>query len=1373
MNTEQKNEESIFKLAFKIKSPTERSAYLKKACGDDNVLLARVEALLKASDKAGSFLDSPPVGSIVTLDDSPLSEGPGTKIGRYKLLQQIGEGGFGVVYMAEQEQPIRRRVALKIIKLGMDTKQVIARFEAERQALALMDHPNIAHVFDAGTTDTGRPYFVMELVKGVPITEYCDSNNLSTDERLRLFIDVCRAVQHAHQKGIIHRDIKPTNVMITLRDGVPVPKVIDFGIAKATQQRLTEKTLFTEFRQFIGTPEYMSPEQAEMSELDVDTRSDIYSLGVLLYELLTGTTPFDANELRSAAFDEIVRIIREAEPPKPSTRLSTLGDTLGEVARHRHVGPGQLCKIVRGELDWIVMRTLEKDRTRRYETANGLVMDIERYMNDEPVMAGPPSTAYRLKKFLRRNKTSVILASSIAAALVVGLCLATIGFIQASRQRDKAVAAEAEAIAAKSDVVRQRDLAEEQRQRAEANLSFALDALDNIYLEVSEEQLPKEQLIEKADRKLLEKALEFYERFAEENSDNTTLREETAQAYGRVGIIELKLDQFERAEQALRTAIAMYEQLTGEFPDVPKYRSNLADAQTTLGIALRLKGKLDEAEKAHHTVMAMYEELASDFPDEPVYQSDLAGESVNLGNVLLDKGELDEAEKAYRNVIAIHEKLVSKFPDVPKYRSRLALGHINLGVVLDDKGKFDEATQAYNRSSAILEELVSEFPDNSEYRSNLASSHSNLGRALLYEGRLDEAEQAYRNAIVTYKELVREFPGVPRYRSRLGYSNISLGIVLNNKGKLDEAEQAYRNAIVTYEELVREFPDVPKYRSVLAISHSNLGRALREAGRLDEAEKATHTAIAIREELASEFPDVPEYRSGLALGHSNLGNVLYKKGKLDEAEKAYRNAIAIRQELVSEFADNPKYRSSLANSANSLAWHLVTNPDISPSDAAGAVELAEKAVQAVPEESMYWNTLGVAHYRAGSWEDTITTLRKSRDLGTGWHEGIDLFFLAMAQFQLGGKDEGRRNYFKAVEWTQQNKPGDEELRRFGVEAAELLGIPDMLGISLKLNRQNWAAGIRADVVERATRACEITNWQDHGYLNTLAAAYSESGDFENAVKWQKEAIKNIPQDMSSKWNDTYEYCLGLYEAKQPYHTGHPWNFSNGRLVACWDFVQSEEGTVVDSSGNGLKGKLIGGAKITEDPQRGKVLDVDGDGKYVDCGDSWLFDISGSITISALINAKSWTKEIWRGYIVSKDDWEIGINGYSLRCGENGRLSFVLGIGIPNGWPEAVSAPNSMVTNKWYHVAGTYDGKSIKVYINGLLSGSSEQTGTINLSNYDLNIGRGAFKRDRLFYGLIDDVRIYSYALSQAEIAALAAESNPELPTVGKEQEEKE
>ena len=395
----------------KVLDPADRASFLDEECADALDLRAEVESLLAHSDQGTSQLHLRPSdedGEITIVDRGRLSEGPGTRIGPYKILQQIGEGGFGVVYMAEQEEPVQRRVALKIIKLGMDTKQVIARFEAERQALAMMEHPNIAKVFEAGATETGRPYFVMELVKGITITEYCDRNNLKTRQRLDLFLQVCSAIQHAHQKGVIHRDIKPSNVLVTLHDTRPVPKVIDFGIAKATSRRLTEKTLFTEFRHFVGTPEYMSPDQAEISGLDIDTRTDIYSLGVLLYELLTGTTPFDSATLRKAAYGEIQRILREVEPPKPSTRLDTLAEEGTDIAKRRRGEPGALSRLMRGDLDWIVMKAIEKDRTRRYQSASEFAADVQRYLQKQPVLAGPPSVIYKFRKFVLRHQLGVV-----------------------------------------------------------------------------------------------------------------------------------------------------------------------------------------------------------------------------------------------------------------------------------------------------------------------------------------------------------------------------------------------------------------------------------------------------------------------------------------------------------------------------------------------------------------------------------------------------------------------------------------------------------------------------------------------------------------------------------------------------------------------------------------------------------------------------------------------------------------------------------------------------------------------------------------------------------------------------------------------------
>jgi serine/threonine protein kinase len=461
------SERAIFIAALEKDDPVERAAFLDQACADDRLLRQRIERLLKAHEPADSFLEHRPPCLGGTVDEQPLTEQPGTVIGPYKLLQQIGEGGMGIVFMAEQQHPVRRKVALKIIKPGMDSAQVIARFEAERQALALMDHQNIAKVFDAGTTENGRPYFVMELVHGVPITQYCDDHHLTPRARLELVLPVCHAIQHAHQKGIIHRDLKPANVLVCLYDGVPVPKVIDFGIAKATAQQLTDRTMFTQFGTLVGTLEYMSPEQAEMSQLGVDTRSDIYSLGVLLYELLTGTTPLERNRLREAGFDEIRRLIREEEPPKPSTRLSTSGVALAAISEQRQTEPAKLTKLVRGELDWIVMKALEKDRTRRYETANDLARDVARYLQDEPVEACPPTAGYRLRKFARKNKKLLATAAAFAALLLLGVVVSSWQAVRATQAEAMAIVNEQEAKANAVQAQEKEQEANQQRNEAQ------------------------------------------------------------------------------------------------------------------------------------------------------------------------------------------------------------------------------------------------------------------------------------------------------------------------------------------------------------------------------------------------------------------------------------------------------------------------------------------------------------------------------------------------------------------------------------------------------------------------------------------------------------------------------------------------------------------------------------------------------------------------------------------------------------------------------------------------------------------------------------------------------------------------------------------
>jgi eukaryotic-like serine/threonine-protein kinase len=560
----------IFVRAAEIQVAAERRRFVDRECNGDLGLLEQVESLLDAGGKVGSFLEEPAAPGLAagaaTVVSPPVLETAGTAIGAYKLLQQIGEGGMGIVYMAEQQEPVRRKVALKIIKPGMDSAQVIARFEAERQALAMMEHQNIARVFDAGTTETGRPYFVMELVHGVALTTFCDERRLTLRQRLELFIPVCQAIQHAHQKGIIHRDIKPSNVLVTMYDDRPVPKVIDFGIAKATDQRLTERTMFTHFGTMVGTFEYMSPEQAEMNAFGVDTRSDVYSLGVMLYELLTGTTPLEKSRLREAAFNELVRLIKEEEPPRPSVRLSKSGQsssgTSAGIAAARNVEPAQLPRLVRGDLDWIVMRCLEKQRDRRYETAVGLARDIERYLADEPIEARPPSAAYRMKKFVRRNKGRVVAAALLVLALLMMTAVTTKLMFLARFQENIARQAAEDSERARAAAENERDQKERERKRADANAADFLAEKERADQKAVEAQAAaKRAEIEKDQKERERKKAEEEGRRADTKAAEAQLNEKLL----RASLIDFKqehaaaLAEKDRAEkQLLRSEWLLY-----------------------------------------------------------------------------------------------------------------------------------------------------------------------------------------------------------------------------------------------------------------------------------------------------------------------------------------------------------------------------------------------------------------------------------------------------------------------------------------------------------------------------------------------------------------------------------------------------------------------------------------------------------------------------------------------------------------------------------------------------------------------------------------------------------------------------------------------
>ncbi|MEE8459162.1 MAG: tetratricopeptide repeat protein [Phycisphaerales bacterium] len=638
-----KQVEDLFHRARELE-PEDRAAFLDEACNGALDLRAEVESLLAHSDGGTSQMRLRPSDSEnqTMVDRGPLSEGPGTRIGPYKILQQIGEGGFGVVYMAEQEYPVRRRVALKIIKLGMDTKQVIARFEAERQALAMMDHPNIATVLQAGATETGRPYFVMELVKGIPITHYCDKAKLSTRQRLDLFMQVCDAIQHAHQKGVIHRDIKPSNVLVTLHDTKAVPKVIDFGIAKATSARLTEKTLFTDFHYFIGTPEYMSPDQAEISGLDVDTRTDIYSLGVLLYELLTGTTPFDPVTLRKAGYGEIQRIIQEEEPPRPSTRVDTLARSRTDDTKLQRTDASHLSRAIRGDIDWIVMKAIEKDRTRRYQTANEFAADILRYLRGEAVIAGPPSVLYKMRRFVTRHRLGVTAAALITLALLAGLTLATFGFVQASMEarRSQRIADflqtlfistdPDEALAADMDVASMLGTAREIFGEDHATVAATLSSRAL--------QLQSSGDLEAAET-LFRQSLQLWRAQAGDDDPNV------GRTLGRLGLLLVTKGDHEAAEQVLREALRIGRAQRTE-------TLQTCDTMDSLARFLVNQGQLDEAQVLFRESVEIRKRLA------PHQRLQIASTMGWLINVLSMAGKEKEAGELMPEYIKVWREAI-------------------------------------------------------------------------------------------------------------------------------------------------------------------------------------------------------------------------------------------------------------------------------------------------------------------------------------------------------------------------------------------------------------------------------------------------------------------------------------------------------------------------------------------------------------------------------------------------------------------------------------------------------------------------------------------------------------------------------------------
>lgn len=791
--------ESLFADAT-VLPPEKRGEFLDEACQDDPSLRERLEGLLMAHDASNHPIDHPALDHVLEVTQVADQRSVGSVIaGRYKLLEQIGEGGMGTVWVAEQTEPVTRKVALKLIKPGMDSKAVLARFEAERQALAMMDHPNIAKVLDGGLTEAGRPYFVMEYVKGVPITEYCDQTRMSVAERMQLFVQVCSAVQHAHQKGIIHRDLKPSNILVAPYDDRPVPKVIDFGLAKALHQRLTERTLHTAHETVIGTPLYMSPEQAQLNNLDVDTRSDVYSLGVLLYELLTGSTPLEKAQFKEAAWDEIRRIIGEEEPPRPSIRLSST-NTLPSLAACRQVEPIKLTQQLRGDLDWIAMKALEKDRMRRYETATELAKDVERFLAGDAVEACPPTLGYRFKKFAARHRTQVAVGGVLLSALLIGIAGTTFGLVRVEQGRRLAIEGKEQAITAREQEVKQRE-------RAEAVIDRTLRLLDSVTSSDFGDSMTMQASLTPDQERFYKEVLNYYEELSNQQGEDIQTLERYAEASFRVAKLSTRLGNFDQATANFERAAKQFQDLAANFDDAPELRARGAECYYELGLLYDSTGDVERSVASAQRSLDVYEELVGQSSQSSELQHGLAKSYYAVAKTAYRQQKFDEAAKILDKALSIQENLATLHPCESMYGGALAKmqsarAHItNMG-----SQSFEDADRWLMAALETNRKLVATHPGNPEFRETLARFLMKVAASYSRRGRLADGEKIGQEAVTLSQELADEFQGVPRNRAILASALMNRARVKWYRSEDAEAEEQANRALRILEKISSDVP---------------------------------------------------------------------------------------------------------------------------------------------------------------------------------------------------------------------------------------------------------------------------------------------------------------------------------------------------------------------------------------------------------------------------------------------------------------------------------------------------------------------------------------------------------------------------------------
>ena len=1057
------DEQSIFLEALARETPEELASYLGTACGEDSALRQRVEKLLEINGRSNDFMQHPAVS--VTLVSHAISEKLGDRIGSYKLREQIGEGGFGVVYVAEQTEPVARKVALKVIKPGMDTKDVIARFEAERQALALMDHPHVAKVFDAGTTETGLPYFVMELVRGIPITRFCDEGKLNTEDRLRLMVDLCHAVQHAHQKGIIHRDLKPSNILVTMRDDRPAVKVIDFGVAKALHQRLTEKTVYTAYGQMVGTPMYMSPEQAQMNEFDVDTRSDVYSLGVLLYELLTGATPFGKDVLKKSGIEELRRIIREDDPPRPSHRVSTLAvDDLATASDCRRIDPRKLSQTLTGELDWIVMRALEKDRNRRYESATAFAADVERYLNDEAVEACPPSLRYRLGKYVRRHKGMLTTAALVLLTMLAGVALAGWQAMQA---------------------IESRNLAQERQRQSDVNYRRSLDVINRMLQRVGGETLFAVPGMLPIQRQLLEDAVAFYEEMISENADDPDVRHMAAAAYMSLAAVNGQLG-IRRKDYLvyLSRSVELLEQICQTHPERTEYAARLADAYWWLGNAT---ADADAKEDIYRRGIDVATIVAKKEPRSAYLLSKLC----RMLAERRQKTDPEEAQRLFLRAIDAAETI--------GHVSTLAPARWRFARFLSVSGLFSEAEREFQSAISTFRQGLADDPipySARNLRFSVLLTRKDLGLHYVRSGQIEKAEQELRPAADAVETLSQEFPETERYLTLLLSIWSELIAVLNTQGRTDEAESLTRKmADRTNPQSAAEYLK----RAGLYLQLEEYEQALRDYTQAIELEPtsayykrraAAYFALQDFDLALADLTQAVELNPG---DTSNLWSIPPTEVAACPDEE-FRNGVLGLADRTIELTEG----SANAYQARGFVLRSLRHLDRALAD-------YERAIEIDPENESLHSGRAFVFAEQGDWPNAASGYLKAAELQPDSY--VNWYWYALAS--LGAQEEPA--YTQACAEMLQQFGESETSSEANFTAWTRVLAPDAL--------DDFAPALAL------TRKAVEQEPENRQYLNTLGAVLFRAGRFEEALKQLNAAVK---LDESGNTSAAYEaYFLAL------------------------------------------------------------------------------------------------------------------------------------------------------------------------------------------------------------------------------------------------------